>query len=120
MMMRMKQMIKMVTWVKDGNGENDDMGKNGGRLLEARTQLVLTLEATGQQATARSDDGGRHRRGDDGDDDGGDDGNDEDDDQEEQADIDRRGDKEGVILGGDPIASFRTRLTMLMLLMKGS
>ena len=47
MMMRMKQMIKMVTWVKDGNGENDDMGKNGGRLLEARTQLVLTLMATG-------------------------------------------------------------------------
>ena len=97
MMMRMKQMIKMVTWVKDGNGENDDMGKNGGRLLEARTQLVLTLEATGQQATARSDDGGRHRRGDDGNDngcdgddgDGDDDGNDEDDDQEEQADIDR-------------------------------
>ena len=56
MMMRMKQMIKMVTWVKDGNGGNDDMGKNGGnddmgknggRLLEARTQLVLTLMATG-------------------------------------------------------------------------
>ena len=56
MMMRMKQMIKMVTCVKDGNGENndmgkngenDDMGKNGGRLLEARTQLVLTLMATG-------------------------------------------------------------------------
>ena len=63
------------------------MTKASGRLLEARTQLVLTLEATGQQATARSDDGGRHRRGDDGyddgddgDDDGGDDGNDEDDD----------------------------------------
>ena len=92
------------------------MTKPSGRLLEARTQLVLTLEATGQQATARSDDGGRHRPGDDGDDDGADgddgdgddDGNDEDDDQEEQADIDRRGDNEGVILGGDPIASFRT------------
>ena len=42
------------------------MTKVSGRLLEARTQLVLTLEATGQQATARSDDGGRHRRGDDG------------------------------------------------------
>ena len=92
------------------------MTKVSGRLLEARTQLVLTLEATGQQATARSDDGGRHRPGDDGDDDGADgdngdgddDGNDEDDDQEEQADIDRRGDNEGVILGGDPIASFRT------------
>ena len=88
------------------------MTKPSGRLLEARTQLVLTLEATGQQATARSDDGGRHRRGDDGGDvdngDGDDDGNDEDDDQEEQADIDRRGDNEGVILGGDPIASFRT------------
>ena len=53
------------------------MTKASGRLLEARTQLVLTLEATGQQATARSDDGGRHRRGDDGNDDGcdGDDGN---------------------------------------------
>ena len=100
------------------------MTKVSGRLLEARTQLVLTLEATGQQATARSDDGGRHRRGDDGGDvdngDGDDDGNDEDDDQEEQADIDRRGDNEGVILGGDPIASFRTWLTMLMLLVKGS
>ena len=68
------------------------MTKASGRLLEARTQLVLTLEATGQQATARSDDGGRHWRGDDGNDDGcdgddgngdndgGDDGNDEDDD----------------------------------------
>ena len=88
------------------------MTKVSGRLLEARTQLVLTLEATGQQATARSDDGGRHRPGDDGDDgdngDGDDDGNDEDDDQEEQADIDRQVDNEGVILGGDPIASFRT------------
>ena len=93
------------------------MTKPSGRLLEARTQLVLTLEATGQQATARSDDGGRHHwPGDDGYDDGADghngygddDGNDEDDDQEEQADIDRRGDNEGVILGGDPIASFRT------------
>ena len=104
------------------------MTKVSGRLLEARTQLVLTLEATGQQATARSDDGGRHRPGDDGGDvggdgdngDGEDDGNDEDDDQEEQADIDRRGDNEGVILGDDPIASFRTWLTMLMLLVKGS
>ena len=100
------------------------MTKVSGRLLEARTQLVLTLEATGQQATARSDDGGRHRPGDDGDDgdngDGDDDGNDEDDDQEEQADIDRRGDNEGVILGGDPIASFGSWLTMLMLLVKGS
>ena len=100
------------------------MTKVSGRLLEARTQLVLTLEATGQQATARSDDGGRHRPGDDGGDvdngDGDDDGNDEDDDQKEQADIDRRGDNEGVILGGDPIASFRTWLTMLMLLVKGS
>ena len=60
------------------------MTKVSGRLLEARTQLVLTLEATGQQATARSDDGGRHRPGDDGGDvdngDGDDDGNDEDDD----------------------------------------
>ena len=64
------------------------MTKVSGRLLEARTQLVLTLEATGQQATARSDDGGRHRPGDDGDDDGADgdngdgddDGNAEDDD----------------------------------------
>ena len=59
------------------------MTKVSGRLLEARTQLVLTLEATGQQATARSDDGGRHRPGDDGNDDNGDgddDGNDEDDD----------------------------------------
>ena len=73
------------------------MTKASGRLLEARTQLVLTLEATGQQATARSDDGGRHWRGDDGyddgddddDGDGDDDGNDQDDDQEEQADIDR-------------------------------
>ena len=52
------------------------MTKASGRLLEARTQLVLTLEATGQQATARSDDGGRHRRGDDGDDDDGDGDND--------------------------------------------